>query len=199
MNPLPITDADVNAYVDGQLAPSRAPAMEEALARDPALAARVAELRKQNALLRDAFDPWLAEPLPRTARRGHGGQRAGAPPRRRVARPRGRPPRLRSSSASGLGWYGRELSLQREGTPTTFTRQAALVHVAVRERRQSPGRDLGRGRGTAGAMAVAAAGLPGARARSQFARLRARRRAAGRRQRECRRRCSSTRTPTSSG
>src|SRR3954453_4874777 len=63
-NPLPITDADVNAYVDGQLAPSRAPAMEEALARDPALAARVAELRKQNAALRDAFDPWLSEAPP---------------------------------------------------------------------------------------------------------------------------------------
>ena len=63
-NPLPVTDADVNAYVDGQLAPARVPVVEGAIARDPALAARVAELRAQSAALRDALDPWLDEALP---------------------------------------------------------------------------------------------------------------------------------------
>jgi len=127
-NPLPITDADVNAYVDGQLAPTRVPALEDALAREPALAARVAELRRQNAALHDAFDPWLDE----------------ATPDRLVAATRG-PPVARSSlphwigsavavAASlvvglGVGWYGRDVTLQREGMPTTFTRQAALVHA----------------------------------------------------------------------
>ena len=61
MNPLPVTDADLDAYVDGQLAPSRVGPMEEALARDPALAARVAAARRLNMDLRDALDPWLAE------------------------------------------------------------------------------------------------------------------------------------------
>lgn len=129
MSPLPITDADVNAYVDGQLASTRLPAVEEALARDPALAARVAELRRQNAALRDAFDPWLEE----------------APPERLVAATAGVPLRRPHPAARwigpvfaaaatlvvgiGLGWFGREWTLHREGTPLTFTRQAALVHA----------------------------------------------------------------------
>jgi anti-sigma factor RsiW len=126
MNPLPVTEADVNAYVDGQLASARAPAVEDAIAHDPALAARVAELRRQNAALRDAFDTWLAE----------------APPPRLVAAtiqgPRGRwPAWLRPAMAAaaslivglGVGWYGRDAMLEHEGTPTSFTRQAALVHA----------------------------------------------------------------------
>ena len=126
MNPLPITDADVNAYVDGQLPPGRTPAVEDAIARDPAFAARVAELRQQNAALRDAFDAWLGE----------------APPARLVAATAANPGRRRwrwlnaavAAAASlvvgvGMGWYGRDVMLQREGTPTSFTRQAALVHA----------------------------------------------------------------------
>jgi len=127
MNPLPVTDADVNAYVDGQLAPARMPVVEDALAHDPALAARVAQLRKQNAALRDAFDTWIGE----------------APPARLVAATargpaRGRAPRwlgaVLAVAASllvglGVGWYGRDAMLQRDGTPTSFTRQAALVHA----------------------------------------------------------------------
>lgn len=128
MNPLPLTDADINAYVDGQLAPARVPAVEDALARDPGLAARVAALREQNAALRDALDPWLAE----------------APPERLVAATsaaaalgRRLPSWVGGAAAAaatlviglGLGWYARDATLQSEGTPTTFTRQAALVHA----------------------------------------------------------------------
>ena len=127
MSPLPVTDADVNAYVDGQLAPARVPAVEDAIGRDPVIAARVAELRRQNAALRDAFDTWLAE----------------APPDRLVAATATDPTRRRwpqwigaafAAAASlvvglGIGWYGRDATLQREGMPTSFTRQAALVHA----------------------------------------------------------------------
>src|SRR3954471_12480153 len=106
-NPLPITDADVNAYVDGQLAPTRVPALDDALARDAALAARVAELRRQNAALHDAFDPWLAE----------------APPERLIAATaaprvirRGLPRWIGVASTAaaslivglGVGWYSRD-------------------------------------------------------------------------------------------
>jgi anti-sigma factor RsiW len=129
MNPLPITDADVNAYVDGQLAPSRAPAIEEALARDPALAARVADLRRQNATLHDAFDPWLEEPLPNRLIVAA----AGAAPAGRRAAPKwlGITTAAAASLIVGiaLGWFGRDFNLQREGTPTTFARQVALTHV----------------------------------------------------------------------
>jgi len=129
MSALPITDADVNAYVDGQLAPSRTPAMEEALVRDSALAARVADLRLQNAALRDAFDPWLAEALPERLVGATAG--LAAPRRRTVPRWLGLAVAAAASLVVGigLGWFGRDLDLNREGTPTTFTRQAALVHA----------------------------------------------------------------------
>ena len=64
MTPLPRTDAEVNAYVDGELAPARTADVEQELARDPAIAARVADMRQQNALLREVLDPWLADPIP---------------------------------------------------------------------------------------------------------------------------------------
>ncbi len=127
-NPLPVTDADVNAYVDGQLAPVRVPAVEDAIARDPALATRVAELRAQNAALRDALDPWLDEALPARLVAAT----AGPAPRARAV-----PAWLGMAAAAaaslvvgvGIGWFGRDASLEHDGTPTTFTRQAALVHA----------------------------------------------------------------------
>ena len=60
----PIPEADVQAYVDGQLAPERAAAVEAAIGGDPDLASRIATMRAQNAALRDALDPALAEPIP---------------------------------------------------------------------------------------------------------------------------------------
>src|SRR5512139_3740706 len=64
MTASPISDSDLGAYADRQLATERIAAVEAALARDPALAARIAELRAQSAALRDALDPMLAEPVP---------------------------------------------------------------------------------------------------------------------------------------
>ncbi len=126
MSPLPLTEADVHAYVDGRLAPARAAEVEAAAARDAALAARVAELRRQSATLREAFDFWLAEPAPErlvdAARppRAHGGWRRFMPQFAAAA-----------TLVIGLavGWYARESLLEREGTPTTFARQAAMTHV----------------------------------------------------------------------
>ena len=128
MNPLPITDADINAYVDGQLSPSRVPALEQALARDPLLATRVGELRQQHAMLHDALDPWLSEALPERLLTAASGSAAAA---RRTSRWTGA---LVASAATlvigiAVGWFGRDALLQREGTPTTFTRQAALTHA----------------------------------------------------------------------
>src|SRR6266850_2487635 len=62
---IPLSDEELHAYADDQLPRERASEVAATLAREPALAARVAEIRRQNALLRDALDPWLAEPLPR--------------------------------------------------------------------------------------------------------------------------------------
>lgn len=129
MNPLPVSDADLNAYADGQLAASRVAAVEEALARDPALAAWVADARRHNADLRDALDPWLAEPIPeRLIAAAAAPAKVAQRPVRRWLAP------LAAVAASLLvglvaGWHARDWDLERAGTPTTFTRQAALTHV----------------------------------------------------------------------
>ncbi|MEP6997682.1 MAG: anti-sigma factor [Betaproteobacteria bacterium] len=125
---LPLSDDDVHAYADGKLPEARRASVAAALEADPVLAARVAAIRQQNADLRDAFDPWLAEPLPReliAAAQPPGGRK---PPRTRWALP------ALASAATlvigiGLGWMGRGEVLQLEGTPTTFPREAALTHA----------------------------------------------------------------------
>ena len=123
------SDADVHAYVDGQLAPDRVALVESALDRDPELAARVADIRAQNAALRDALDPVLAEPIPDRLL-------AAAATRRRGRRSRMRRWSLPALAAAAtlvigvaLGWLGRDALIERTGTPTTFARQAAFAHA----------------------------------------------------------------------
>ncbi len=128
MNPLPITETDLHAYVDGQLAAARRPDVEAAMARDPALAGHVAGLRWQNDALREAFDQWVGEPLPEALIAAAAGP---------VTRRRGLPlwaASLLSAAAAlfigvAVGWFGRDLTLEHEGTPTTYTRSVALTHA----------------------------------------------------------------------
>ena len=129
MNPLPVTDADLNAYVDGQLATSRVAAVEDALAHDPALAGWVADARHHNAALRDALDPLLEEAIPERLLAAAAGPA-------KVAQRRGRHWLMPALAAAAtlllglsVGWYARDADLERAGTPTTFTRQAALTHA----------------------------------------------------------------------
>jgi anti-sigma factor RsiW len=126
MTAMPITDDDLMAYADGQLAAERREAVEHAIARDPSLAARVAAIREQNAALRDALDPWLAEAIPARLLAAAEGRAGG-----------GRLMRLWPAFAAAatlvlgiaVGWFGRDVVLERSGMPTTFARQAALTHV----------------------------------------------------------------------
>ncbi len=128
MNPLPITDTDLHAYVDGQLSTSRRPDVEAAMARDPALAGRITEMRRQNDALREAFDLWIGEPLPERLLRAAEGPVAG-----RRGLPRWAAPLLSAAAALLIGvlagWFGRDLTLEREGTPTTYVRSVALTHA----------------------------------------------------------------------
>jgi anti-sigma factor RsiW len=120
-------DDDLQAYADGQLAPERRQAFEQALARDPALAARVAEIQRQNAWLRGGLDPLMHEPLPQRL------IEAARPRAQRWRMPAGLISAVASVAmlAVGLagGWYARDAVLARDGTPTTFARQAALTHA----------------------------------------------------------------------
>jgi anti-sigma factor RsiW len=122
---MPLSDEELHAYADNQLSRERASDVAATLAREPALAARVAEIRRQNALLRDALDPWLAEPLPRQLLSGAAGSAR--------ARPRWLPAALAAAASLvlgiGLGWFGRSEMLELAGTPVTFQRQAALTHA----------------------------------------------------------------------
>ena len=123
---MPLSDEELHAYADNQLSGERASEVAATLAREPALAARVSEIRRQNAVLRDALDPWLAEPLPRELLSAAAG--SAARPRRRWL------PAALAAAASlvlgiGLGWFGRSAMLEISGTPVTFQRQAALTHV----------------------------------------------------------------------
>ena len=125
---LPLTDDDLNAFADNRLAVERAREIAAVLEREPALAARVAEIRRHNALLRDALDPWLAEPLPRAL------IAAAKPPRthRRSGVFRAWPALAAVASlvvGVALGWLVRGEMLLEAGTPTTFPRQAALTHA----------------------------------------------------------------------
>ena len=122
------TDADFHAYADGQLPAHRVPEFEAELARAPELALRIAEIREQNAALRDALDPVLAEPIPESL------VKAAIPPSRRGGAARRLIGSVLSAAAVlvvgiSVGWMARDALLERAGTPTTFARQAALTHA----------------------------------------------------------------------
>ncbi len=128
-SPNAIPDADIHAYADGQLAPDRAAVVDAALAADPELAARVAEIRAQSAALRDALDPMLAEPIPDRVLAA-----ASAPKARFDGRLRRGFVAAFAAAATlmlgvGIGWLGRDIVIERGGVPTTFPRQAAVAHA----------------------------------------------------------------------
>src|SRR5689334_860940 len=124
-----VSDVDLNAYADGQLAPDRMAMVEAALARDPDLAIRVADYRAQSGMLRDALDPVLAEPIPDRLLTAAAQAASHKPhPVRRWA--------IFALAAAatlvlgiGLGWFGRDAMIERGGTPTTFARSAAFAHA----------------------------------------------------------------------
>ena len=64
MNQLPVTEADLHAYVDGFLSESRRAEIAAYLATRPEERARVDAYREQNDALRALFNPVLDEPVP---------------------------------------------------------------------------------------------------------------------------------------
>lgn len=127
MSKPPISDDDVHAWADRQLPPDRRAAVEQAIARDPALANSVSAIERQNAWLRGGLDAILHEPMPQqlidAARVSSAARRA---PRWLAAAAM-----VVATLAVGVagGWYLRDTTLEMSGTPTTFARQAALTHA----------------------------------------------------------------------
>jgi anti-sigma factor RsiW len=118
MSKLPITEADLHAFVDGVLPAERVGEVETYLAAHPDDAARVAAYRQQSDGLHRTFDSVLDEPLPQ----------------RLVARSRF--PWLRYAAVAGWvalggvsGWYLHALDTGRSGESATWARRAAVAHV----------------------------------------------------------------------
>ncbi len=65
MNKLPITEADLHAYVDGLLPEARRVEVEAYVASKPGEAERLRAYREQNDAIRAAYRGGLDEPLPR--------------------------------------------------------------------------------------------------------------------------------------
>ena len=60
----PISDTELNAYVDGETFPERQAIIEAWLAKNPTDAERVRVWRRHNQVLRAAFGRILSEPVP---------------------------------------------------------------------------------------------------------------------------------------
>ena len=59
-----VSEIDLHAFIDGELPPKRAAAVEAAMARDPVLAARVRDFRADKLALIAAYGPLADAPVP---------------------------------------------------------------------------------------------------------------------------------------
>ena len=115
----PVTEAELNAYVDAALPPARAAEVEAYLADRPDEAARVAAYREQARALRREFAPVLNEPVP---------ERLRAPAGRRGLR---RYAAIAAWIALGgvIGWQLHAYTSVRQVEATAWARRAAMAHV----------------------------------------------------------------------
>jgi len=130
MNEPILTDTELHAYVDGELAPARHAEVEALLAADPAAAERVRGYRAQKQALRDLFAPVLDEPIPASL------LEAATPPRAVRALPRWSLQRIAAGVAFAMvgglaGWlaHGQYHPTERLAQTTPLPRQAAIAHA----------------------------------------------------------------------
>lgn len=145
MKQQPVSEAEVHAYIDGELPDSRRAAVDTYLAEQPGEAQRVQAYQAQAAALRQHFAAVADEPLPprlrQLAERPPAGGAGGLPP---AAVDRQKRPLLERWSlqriAAGLviallsgaaGWFGhdRYQGGERLAQMTPLPRQAAIAHV----------------------------------------------------------------------
>ena len=127
---MPITEADLHAYVDGELSPARRADVEAHLAGHPDAAVRVRAWQEQKRALQRLFEPVLDEPIPPAL------EAAAVPPGAR----RSRPPWPALRIAAGLmlallggmaGWWGHgryQASALADARPS-LPQQAAIAHA----------------------------------------------------------------------
>lgn len=123
-----ITEYEIHAYVDGQLAAERVAAVEAFLQAHPDEARRVQQLRELNQLLRAQHNDVLAEPIPAAL-----SVPTPAPMPRRWTESF-RPLRIAASVAwlaigGALGWIAHNEQPRVITIATTLPMQAAIAHV----------------------------------------------------------------------
>lgn len=123
MSTLPMTEADLHAYVDGVLPEARRSEVEAYLAARPLEAGRVQAYRQQNEALHRLFDPVIDEPVP---------ERLEAPlsMRRNFFSMRYAAAAMAWMVLGGvIGWQLGGLQQSGSANSAAFARRAAIAHV----------------------------------------------------------------------
>src|SRR5512133_3779693 len=120
---LPVTEEELHAYVDGELAPDRRAAVETWLASHPEDAARVAQWRAQADAIRARFGMLASEPVP--ARFDLDNLARGAPSWRGAA---AAAVVLAFLTGGVVGWMAHGASAAAPSRFDTFTAQALEAH-----------------------------------------------------------------------
>lgn len=121
---LPITESDLQAYVDGRLAAGRRAEVEAWLETRPEDAGRAAAYRRVNDELRALFDPVLGEPVPERLRvAGRWRRRGIAAALAWLA--------IGAAAGAAAGWqlHGARRAVLARGRPPDFVRRAAIAHA----------------------------------------------------------------------
>jgi anti-sigma factor RsiW len=121
MSAAPVTEAELQAYVDGALPPSRVVDIDEYLAQNEAAAQRVASYRSQNSRLHDAYDDLLVEALPERLRM--------SPEKRRRAWFPYAAAALLMLTSGTAGWHLHERVTGTRIQATQIARVAAMAHA----------------------------------------------------------------------
>ena len=121
MSAAPVTEAELQAYVDGVLPPVRAAEIDEYLTQNEATAQRVAAYRAQNVELHDAYDELLVETLPERLRIGRMTRRRSWYPYAAAA--------LLMLASGTAGWHLHERFAGTRIQSTQIARVAAIAHV----------------------------------------------------------------------
>lgn len=122
MTHVPVTEAELHAYIDGLLPAERRSEVDAYLAAHPDDAQRTRAWAEQNQALHAGFDPVLTEALPARVRR--------------AALPRRMPPALRYAAVAAwfalggvAGWYVHAYNTAKSADSIAFAREAVIAHV----------------------------------------------------------------------
>lgn len=130
MNLQPITEDELQAYVDGRLPAERAAAVEQHLAQNETDAQRVAGYRSQGRWLHEAYDRLLEEQLPLNLRNGG---------RRKAVRwPQYAAAAMLMVVSGVAGWFLHVQSVEEHARTVQLARIAAVAHAVYSPEKRHP-------------------------------------------------------------